>query len=166
MLRENSSAPPVVQSLLDRLTDVEPRTRNELPLTRVESLRELKQGLRRDLEWLLNTRRIAVPPTDCFREVNRSALVYGMPDLSSFSMADSDDREQLRRAIQTIVRLFEPRIGNIQVVKLEDEGTSTHVLRFRIDGLLRTQPAQPISFDTVLQIASGEYQVKGDTNAG
>jgi type VI secretion system protein ImpF len=35
-------------------------------------------------------------------------------------------------------------------------------LRFQIEGLLIMDPApEHISFDTVLQLASGEYQVKG-----
>lgn len=35
-------------------------------------------------------------------------------------------------------------------------------LRFRIDARLRVEPApEPVTFDTVLQLHSGEYLVKG-----
>jgi len=54
---------PVTLSVLDRLIDQEPERKLEPPLTRSQSLRELKAALRRDLEWLLNTRRtIEEPP--------------------------------------------------------------------------------------------------------
>ena len=44
---------------------------------------------------------------------------------------------------------------------------SQHILRFQIEGMLDMDPApEHISFDTVLQLSSGEYQVKGDPNAG
>src|SRR3954447_2080220 len=132
MLRDTGHRQPVVQSILDRLTDLEPKAQEEVPLTYPESLRQLKQGLRRDLEWLLNTRRIATPPDDSWRELNRSAHVYGMPDLSSFSMSDPADHERLQRAIQTIVRLFEPRISNPTVATIDGGEDTNQVLRFRI----------------------------------
>jgi type VI secretion system protein ImpF len=41
------------------------------------------------------------------------------------------------------------------------------VLRFQIQGLLDMDPApEHISFDTVLQLSSGEYQVRGEPSAG
>ncbi len=52
----------VTLSVLDRLIDHEPDISGEAIPTRTQSVRQLKDGLRRDLEWLLNTRRIAVPP--------------------------------------------------------------------------------------------------------
>ena len=48
---------PVTLSVLDRLIDNDPKNNSEVPLTRPQSLRELRAGLKRDLEWLLNTRR-------------------------------------------------------------------------------------------------------------
>ena len=47
----------VTQSVLDRLIDREPASRSEAALTRAQSVRQLKVSLRRDLEWLLNSRR-------------------------------------------------------------------------------------------------------------
>ena len=46
----------VTQSVLDRLTAVE-----EWPATRSQSLRFYKEALKRDLEWLLNTRQPPIP---------------------------------------------------------------------------------------------------------
>jgi len=53
-------------------------------------------------------------------------------------------------------------------VSLVDSGSSSgRQLRFQIEGLLLMDPApELISFDTVLQLSSGEYQVKGEQSAG
>ena len=48
----------VTPSLIDRLIDLEPANSSDPPSTRSQSVRQLKLALRRDLEWLLNTRRI------------------------------------------------------------------------------------------------------------
>jgi type VI secretion system protein ImpF len=46
------------------------------------------------------------------------------------------------------------------------EGSSKKKLRFQIEGVLKMDPApEQISFDTVLQLTTGEYQVKGDSGA-
>src|SRR6266700_8066415 len=86
-------------SLLDRLIDVEPDNRMENPLSRAQSVRLLKKSVRRDLEWLLNSRRIADPPDEGLKEVNKSAYVYGLPDMSTLAMAASGDRNRLVRQI-------------------------------------------------------------------
>ena len=77
----------VTLAVLDRLIDREPENRVEAPLSRAQSVRLLKSAVRRDLEWLLNTRRIADEPEEGFREVNRSLYLYGLPDFSAYSMA-------------------------------------------------------------------------------
>ena len=54
-------------SLLDRLIDEEPGNRGEAPDRRAQSLKELKDSVRRDLEWLLNSRRPPVEPAQSRR---------------------------------------------------------------------------------------------------
>ena len=64
-------------------------------------MRLLKSAVRRDLEWLLNSRRIFDPPEDELKEVNRSAYMYGLPDLSLLTMATSGDRSKLTRQMHS-----------------------------------------------------------------
>jgi len=47
----------VQPSILDRLSDEDPRSSADPRVSYVESLRQFKMGVQRDLEWLLNTRR-------------------------------------------------------------------------------------------------------------
>lgn len=157
----------VTQSLLDRLIDTDPRTPTDVYMTRAQSVRQLKAALRRDLEWLLNTRRIAVPPPESMQELARSLYSYGLPDFTSYSLSSPKDRNRLLRLIESTIATFEPRLAHVKVTPVEVSGVNTRVLRFQIEGLLLMDPApEQVSFDTVLQLTSGEYQVKGERSAG
>ncbi len=153
-------AAAVALSTLDRLIDDDPETSSEPIPTRSQSVRQLKEALRRDLEWLLNTRRIAVPPDESLKELNRSVYVYGLPDFTAYSLKNPKDQAKLVRFLHTTVKLFEPRLANMRVVPL-DEIAATRTLRFRIEGLLMMDPSpERVSFDTVLELTRGEYEVR------
>ena len=139
----------------------------ESPVSRADSVRRAKKSLRRDLEWLLNTRRIAFEPDPDLKELNRSVYVYGLPDLSSFSLSAPKDRARLLRLLQATIRTFEPRLANVQIIPVEAPDTVRSRLDFRIEGLMRLDPApEAVSFDTVLKLSSGEYEIKGEADAG
>ena len=157
----------VTLSVLDRLIDNAPAAAVEPASTRAQSVRQLKAALRRDLEWLLNTRRTPTPAGSEYSELEQSLYNFGLPDITSLSWDSSRDRLRLTRMIEQTLATFEPRISRVKVVPLEAVGGARHVLRFQIEGLLEMDPApEHISFDTVLQLSSGEYQVKGDLGAG
>src|ERR1035438_8256687 len=90
----------VTLSVLDRLIDDDPRTSIEAPLTRAQSVRTLRDAVRRDLEWLLNTRQVAFPPSEGFRQLNRSVYVYGLPDFTGFTLASRSEARRLTRQLQ------------------------------------------------------------------
>jgi type VI secretion system protein ImpF len=155
----------VTQSLLDRLVD---RSRDkdsqfaasgDEPTTRSESFRWFKEGVKRDIEWLLNTRQIPEPAEE-LSELQTSLYNYGLPDITSIGLHSSRDRDRLLRVLETTLRRFEPRISDAKV-SLEPVLANTRILRFRIDGMLRVDPApEPVSFNTILEITSGQYEVK------
>jgi type VI secretion system protein ImpF len=166
MARTSTESGAVV-SVLDRLIDLEPTNTKEVAMSRAQSVRVVKASVRRDLEAMLNTRRIAVEPPAALRELNRSLYLYGLPDLSSFSLAAPADRQRLLRLLQTTIRLFEPRLTNVRVIPTADDTLNRHTLAFRIEGVLMMRPnPEQVSFDTVLELTSGQYQVKGEANAG
>src|SRR5580692_3113472 len=110
----------VTLSVLDRLTDDDPRSPTvEAPLTRAESVRLLKAGVRRDLEWLLNTRRNPDNPGTTRVETENSPYNYGLPDFSTYSIASPKDQTRLIRALQVAVKNFEPRMANVRIQPLE-----------------------------------------------
>jgi len=152
---------PVTLSVLDRLIDKDPKTRSEIPLTRAQSLRELKLALKRDLEWLLNTRKTIDPSPDSARETVRSVYHYGFADISSKSVLSSRDHSDLVREMEAAIAVFEPRLKRAKVRMEQTEG-SYRTLKFVIEGLLCMDPApEPVRFDTVLELGKGEYEVKG-----
>jgi type VI secretion system protein ImpF len=157
----------VEQSLLERLIDLEPKNEAEQPATRAQSVRQLKASLRRDLEWLLNTRRTPEAVGSEFQELERSLFNYGLPDLTTLNWESTHDRSYLARMIEALLATFEPRLKRVRVDPVGAISATQSVLRFQIEGLLDMDPApERISFDTVLQLSSGEYQVKGDPSAG
>jgi type VI secretion system protein ImpF len=156
---------PVTLSVLDRLIDDDPKRSAEVPLTRAQSVRALKTALKRDLEWLLNTRRTIEPAADSARETVRSVYHYGFEDVSSKSVLSSQDQNTLVKDMESALAIFEPRLKRVKV-RMESAGGSTHSLRFVIDGLLDVDPApEPVRFDTVLEIGKGAYEVKGEDGA-
>jgi type VI secretion system protein ImpF len=66
----------------------------------------------------------------------------------------------LQHRLQEAVEVFETRLYNVRVIG-ESSAHSGRSLRFRIEGLARVDPApEQVSFDTVLELTSGEYAVK------
>src|SRR5580658_1488429 len=153
-------------SVLDRLIDLEPKSANDPPPSRAKSVRLLKASLRRDLEWLLNTRRRPDAAGSEYRELEKSLFNYGLPDVSSLAHDSFTDRQRLTRSLEQTLAVFEPRLSRIRVVPLGEISALKHILRFQIEALLDMDPApEMITFDTVLQLSSGEYQVSGEPGA-
>ena len=153
-------------SALDRLIDLEPDNRMENPLSRSQSVRLLKSAVRRDLEWLLNSRRIADPPDEGLKEVNKSVYMYGLPDLSALTMASMADRNRLVRQVLGTINMFEPRLMNVRLVMVETENAGKKDVRLRIEAMLRMDPVpEPVSFDTVIELKSGSCHLSGGDDA-
>jgi type VI secretion system protein ImpF len=165
-MARGQSETTITISVLDRLIDHEPENRMENPLSRTQSVRVLRNAVRRDLEWLLNTRRIADPPDEGLKEVNKSAYVYGLPDMSSMTMAASGDRSRLSRQILGTINMFEPRLANVRLVLVENPDSAKKDVRLRIEAMLRMDPVpEPVSFDTVIELKSGNCSVSGGDDA-
>src|SRR5215472_16994330 len=164
MARSNATG-PVTLSVLDRLIDDEPKNRSEVPLTRAQSLRLMKAAVRRDLEWLLNTRRTIDPAPESARETARSVYHFGFSDISSKSVLSSRDQADLIRDMELTLAVFETRLKRARV-RLETVQGGVRALRFVIEGWLCMDPApEPVVFDTLLELGKGEYEVRGEDGA-
>lgn len=161
MPRRNQEA-RLLPSLLDRLLDDRPDVSSEPVASRAQNLRALKKSLARDIEALLNTRREALDDLpEEFVELSRSLLVYGLPDFTSFNLTATNDRVRVRRALEDAIATFEPRLTRVRVA-LEPPREHDRALRFRVDALVRTDPApEPIMFDMVLRLNTQQYVVQG-----
>jgi type VI secretion system protein ImpF len=155
------SEQPLVPSLVDRLIDLEPRISAEPAVSRSRSLVQVKEAVKRDLEWLLNSRQTPGASTG-LPHLDASVWTYGLPDLSTSSLLSAGDRERLRLAIEAAIKRFEPRLEHVEVTSMEARALDRSI-RFRIDALLRVHPApEPVTFDSTFQLTTKAFLVRGD----
>jgi type VI secretion system protein ImpF len=150
----------LVPSVLDRLIDEAPSAPSEAASARSIRVGELKQTVRRDLEWLLNTRRtLEIPPG--LPHLEKSLATYGLPDITSASLSNPHDRARLRRSVEETIARFEPRLSQVRVV-LDESRERERAVRFRIDAVLNVEPnPEPVAFDSVLQLHNKAFSVEG-----
>jgi type VI secretion system protein ImpF len=159
----------VQPSLLDRLTDDAPKSTVDPRVTYAESLREFKGSVQRDLEWLLNTRRVPIQLSDDLEELQRSVYAFGIPDITSMSRDSQESRLRLLQRVEDALTTFEPRLENVKVSMVEVDGQNEHSrreLRFVVEATLRLDPTpEQVVFDTVLNFSSGQIDVAGGSDA-
>ena len=130
-------------SLLDRLTDNDPERKQESRDARVLSPSRLRDCVRRDLAWLLNTTHLrAKQNLDEHPQVARSVLNYGMPDLAGRTTSGVDTTV-LEQAIRKVILDFEPRLvaKTLRVKLFVDEKQMNHnAMSFDIEAELWAQP--------------------------
>src|SRR5580704_2605462 len=93
----------LLPSVIDRLIDRDPGNRNEAQSARAQSLKELKDSVRRDLEWLLNTRRTPDEPPPSAKELWRSVYCYGLSDITGMALKSSEDQAHLTRIVESAI---------------------------------------------------------------
>jgi type VI secretion system protein ImpF len=156
----------VLPSLIDRLTDLEPGRSADGQMTREQSAREFRVAVQRDVEWLLNTRRtiVEVPPT-C-PEVHASVHEFGLPDTTGIPVGTPEGRALLLEMLRDTLERFEPRLGNLNVKLADAQEVKVPQLKFTLEALLRMDPSpEHVVFDTVLEVARGEYEVQATDDA-
>ena len=149
-------------SLLDRLTDSNPKGEKESREERVLSVRQLRKSVVRDLEWLLNAGRLeTTEDLSEYPEVKHSVLNYGIPDLAG-TTASSMDVYQLEQTLRQAILDFEPRImpHNLRVQVSQNETTmSTNSITLEIEGEIWGQPLpEHLYLKTVLDLELGIFQ--------
>ena len=161
--RPASDARPQL-SVFDRLLDDQPKNHHEVPPPRLQAVRLYKDAVARDLESLLNTRATPWEPGPELPELQNSMYTYGLPDFSGLSVRAASHRQILVKKIQFTIQQHEPRLANVLVdVPSDNDAPHKLQLRFIVSALLLMDPApEPVSFDTVLELSRGEYQVKGN----
>jgi type VI secretion system protein ImpF len=89
-----------------------------------------------------------------------------LPDLSALTMSTAADRSRMVRQILATINLFEPRLTNVRLVMVETPDAAKKDVRLRIEAMLRMDPVpEPISFDTVIELKSGNCHFSGGDDA-
>ena len=147
-------------SLLDRLSDQQPGIAADPPVTREESERRYRRGVERDVESLLNTRRSMIPAPDWCPELRRSVYDYGLVDTTGIAVGTKAGRDRLLAALQDAIERFEPRLAQPRVRLVDAHQVRAPQIRFVLEAVLVMDPGrEDVVFDTMLEIASGEYDV-------
>jgi type VI secretion system protein ImpF len=148
-------------SLLDRLLDEHPEQARDRPRTANESLRELRNAVRRNVEALLNTRRPWRSVTDRHPALRMSPLGYGLTDFTAGAFNDPKQQEKLCQEIETAIHRFEPRLSRIHVQIFENPAPLRATLALRIEAQLRIDPVpEPISFDTMIDTTTADVMLR------
>ncbi|MQA89723.1 MAG: type VI secretion system baseplate subunit TssE [Gemmatimonas sp.] len=152
-------------SVLDRLIDRHPGL-GDGRVTWDDTVDALKQSLLEDLDWLLNSRRIAEPAPERYPEIRSSVYHFGLPDVTSKSADSPQVQADLAREIEECIRLFEPRLTAVRVSVRPGGEAGSRLTRFVIEGLLRLDPdPERVLFDTVLETSTGRFHISGDGDA-
>lgn len=100
----------LMPSLLDRLTDDQPRERTEALAAWSMSMHRYREAVLRDLRWLLNsTRQPADHPLYAYSEAPSSVLNYGIRDIAGLTVG-AVSAAALETEIRQAILDFEPRI--------------------------------------------------------
>ena len=114
-------------------------------------LRQLREAVRRDLEYLFNTRyRCVSHPVDheCLETSN---INFGLPDLSTMNLTAAESRKRFCREIERTILDFEPRIRSVKVSTQDRVDVEDPSIHFRVEAVLHVNPAsEVIVFDSTL----------------
>ena len=129
----------------------------------VNSLKEVRACVIRDLDWLLNAHSYSpAEDLEAYPEVANSVINYGLPDFAGLT-ASSIDVRYLEKIFKQAIIDFEPRIlkNSLKVKLLADESMQDHnALIFEIDAEVWSEPL-PIHLHlrTEVELESGGISV-------
>src|SRR5271166_3607764 len=151
-------------SLWDRLTNPELIRGENVLVSPSSEIERLKSEVRRDLEWLLNTRTTPVEVPEGLDDLQRSLVKFGLPDFSTLNFGDPKAKDRLAGILESVIRDFEPRLVK-DTVEVEfnehDQDKSRSMMHYWIRAKLHVEPVpQPVAFDTVLELGNRTFVVK------
>lgn len=146
--------------LFDRLTDENPDLKQESRTSRVISLQRYREGVLRDLRWLLNaSAHLDEEDWNEFGEVRKSVLNYGTNDFCG-QLASSLDLAAVEHEMIEAIKVFEPRIiANTLTVKAigETEKFGPNIIAFEIRADLWASPMpEQLYIKTQIDLETGQ----------
>lgn len=142
---------------LDRLLDDAPELTRDPSGTWSWDSTRARAALARDLEMLLNTRRLQTHHLEGFPEAARSVLSYGMDDLGAYTLQDPSSRTRLLESLTEVLQRHEPRLKDVQVHLVSGDASPNH-LAFRIEGRMAWGPA--VAFDARFHLGSQRCRIQ------
>lgn len=125
-------------SLLERLCDSHPD--DQLSLPQDVSLKDIRDSVIRDLNDLVNTRRLVERELPAhYPELRNSILTYGLARRSLLGTSNFD-AERIRIELERAIERCEPRLKEVHVELLGGPRIEPALLRFQIKAILCVPP--------------------------
>ncbi len=147
-------------SILDRLVgDSEVRSTGGRS-AQIQTLRQLRNSVRRDLQDLLNTRWRCTSWPPNLEELENSLVNYGIPDFTGASFDNRSSQRDFRKIVEHAIRRFEPRLGKVSVTFHRGDDPNDRTLRFRIDATLQVEDStETVIYETLLDPTTSAFKV-------
>ncbi|NJN63748.1 MAG: type VI secretion system baseplate subunit TssE [Acidobacteria bacterium] len=130
-------------SLLDRLTDDEPRSRRDPAEARFISVDGYRESVVRDLAWLLNANNLeSTIELGEYPAVARSVVNFGVREIVGMT-ASGIDLGAIEKMLREVIAVFEPRLipGTVVVKAVRDPASMAHnAVAFTIEAQLWSIP--------------------------
>ena len=134
--------------VLDRLLE---QNRNSDFKQPHQILKHLRESVRRDLEFLFNSRYRCMSGPAGLTHLEHSNINFGLPDLSTVNMTSVDSRRAFCKKIEKSIIAYEPRIKSVQVKSEDTLDNEDPSIRFRVEAILHSNPvAEMIIFDSAI----------------
>lgn len=112
---------------------------------------QMRESVRRDLEDLLNTRYRCLSPPASHKELQKSLLNFGLPDISSVNLMSKNSRKEFCANIAECILTYEKRIKSVKVTTADKLDPEEPNIRFQIEAEIHSSPApEIIIFDSSL----------------
>lgn len=153
----------LLPSLLDRLTDFEPKKRSDVLSANKFNTQLYKDSVLRDILFLLNTTNFQ-SHLDCNLtdgQVSLSTLNFGIPAFSGSNLSDID-WTLLEQSIADCLKNFEPRLdsNSIKVKILLNEMNIHRLLVVQIQGILKLTPyTEELFLKTSMDVELGTFEL-------
>ena len=130
---------------------------------RMIDIRRLRDIIRRDLSWLLNTNNAeTMIDADRYPNAVNSVLNYGVREVAG-DYSTLDRAMEMRKSIQRAIELFEPRIkpGTLDVVLRTEEKMAQTFVVFDIRADMWAQPLPlELYLRSEIDLTSGEVNLE------
>lgn len=150
-------------SLLDRLTDEAPSEKTESRAHRAIDIARLREIIKRDLSWLLNTNNLGKTlDANRYPHVARSVLNYGVGEVAG-EYSTSQRAEMIRKSILNAIATHEPRIirGSAAVELRTEQNKGETQIAFDIHADMWAQPMPlELYLRSKVDVASGEVTLE------
>ncbi len=159
--RKELASGTLALSLLDRLVDRDADLEADPPRTRGEQIADIREGLRRDLEILLNTRCRPVTPPKSLDGLEGSLLTFGVPGFFGSSLVTDTQRAALAQDLENRIQIYEPRLDELRVTIRDAASSAQRTLRLQIRAVYRLQEGMPeLNYETRLDPVTQRFSVQ------